>query len=103
MHCKGVDARVVFVTPYVKVLPYSFTLPQRCSNNVVEYQALLLGLEMVINLKGLQLQVFGDSKLVDNQFLGNYEVRKPELLPYYSYICSKDDGLAWRSDYSTCS
>jgi len=33
----------------------------------------------------LQLQVFGDSKLVINQILGSYEVKKPELVPYHKY------------------
>ncbi|XP_060182301.1 uncharacterized protein LOC132611965 [Lycium barbarum] len=60
-------AGVVFVTPQGEVLPYFFTLTQRCSNNVAEYQAIILGLEMAIDMK---------------QF---YEVKKPELLPYHGY------------------
>ncbi|XP_060194995.1 uncharacterized protein LOC132624194 [Lycium barbarum] len=32
-----------------------------------------------------ELQIFGDSKLVINQVLGSYEVKKPELLPYRNY------------------
>ncbi|XP_060200376.1 uncharacterized protein LOC132628627 [Lycium barbarum] len=81
----GAGAGVVFVTPQGEVLPYSFTLTQHCSKNVAEYQALILGLEMAIDMKQLQLQVFGDSQLVINQLLGSYEVKKPELLPYHGY------------------
>ncbi|XP_060186424.1 uncharacterized protein LOC132615840 [Lycium barbarum] len=81
----GAGAGVVFVTPQGEVLPYSFTLTQRCSNNVAEYQALILGLEMAVDMKQLQLQVFGDSQLVINQLLGSYEVKKPELLPFHGY------------------
>ncbi|XP_060212162.1 uncharacterized protein LOC132639757 [Lycium barbarum] len=81
----GAGAGVVFVTPREEVLPYSFTLTQRCSNNVAEYQALILGLEMAVDIKQLQLQVFGDSQLVINQLLGSYEVKKLELLPYHGY------------------
>ncbi|KAL0302266.1 UNVERIFIED_CONTAM: hypothetical protein Sangu_3109500, partial [Sesamum angustifolium] len=40
-HKEEVGAEVVFVTPE-GVLPYSFTLTQNCSNNVAEYQALIL-------------------------------------------------------------
>ncbi|XP_059310872.1 uncharacterized protein LOC132062290 [Lycium ferocissimum] len=47
----GAGAGVVFVTPQGEVLPYSFTLTQRCSNNVAEYQALILGLEMAVDMK----------------------------------------------------
>ncbi|XP_070034862.1 uncharacterized protein [Nicotiana tomentosiformis] len=40
---------------------------------------------MAVEMKRLQLQVFGDSQLVINQLLGSYEVKKPELLPYHDY------------------
>lgn len=33
-----------------------------------------------------QLKVFGDSKLVVNQILLLYEVKKLELLPYVNYV-----------------
>ncbi|XP_019252812.1 PREDICTED: uncharacterized protein LOC109231618 [Nicotiana attenuata] len=75
-HCEGAGAGIVFITSQGEVFPYSFTLTQRCSNNVAEYQALILGLEMAVDIKQLQLQVFGDSKLVINQILGSYEVKK---------------------------
>ncbi|XP_070003226.1 uncharacterized protein [Nicotiana sylvestris] len=76
---------VVFVTFQGEVLPYSFTMTQLCSNNVVEYQAFILGLEMAMDMKKLQFQVFGDSQLVVNQLLGSYEVKKAELRPYHDY------------------
>ncbi|XP_070026315.1 uncharacterized protein [Nicotiana sylvestris] len=63
-HRGGAGASVVFVTSQGEVFPYSFTLTQLYSNNVVEYQALILGLEMAIDIKQLQLQIFGDSQLV---------------------------------------
>ncbi|XP_070046826.1 uncharacterized protein [Nicotiana tomentosiformis] len=40
---------------------------------------------MTVDMKQLQLQVFGDSKLVINHLLGGYEVKKPELVPYYKF------------------
>nr|XP_027099019.1 uncharacterized protein LOC113718303 [Coffea arabica] len=36
-------------------------------------------------MKQLHLRVYGDSKLVVNQLLGVYDVKKPELIPYYKY------------------
>ncbi|XP_019226104.1 PREDICTED: uncharacterized protein LOC109207613 [Nicotiana attenuata] len=84
-HREGAGVGIVFITSQGEVLPYSFTLKQRCSNNVIEYQALILGLEMAVDIKQLQLQVFGDSKLVINQILGSYEVKKPELVPHHKY------------------
>ncbi|XP_059277852.1 uncharacterized protein LOC132032053 [Lycium ferocissimum] len=84
-HREGAGAGVIFVTSQEEVLPYSFTLTQCCSNNVAEYQALILGLEMAVDMKHLQLQVFGDSELAINQLLGTYEVKKPKLRPYHDY------------------
>ncbi|KAL0463428.1 UNVERIFIED_CONTAM: hypothetical protein Slati_0230400 [Sesamum latifolium] len=84
-HKEGAGAGVIFITSDGEVLPYSFTLTQNCSNNAAEYQALILGLEMAVDIKQLHLKVFGDSKLVINQLLGLYEVKKPELFSYFSY------------------
>ncbi|XP_070041178.1 uncharacterized protein [Nicotiana tomentosiformis] len=84
-HREGASVGVVFVTSQGEVLPYSFTLTQHCSNNVAEYQALILALEIAVEMKRFQLQVFGDSQLVINQLLGSYEVKKPELRPYHDY------------------
>ncbi|KAK4394168.1 Retrovirus-related Pol polyprotein from transposon.6 [Sesamum angolense] len=74
---EGVGAGVVFVTLEAKVQPFSFTSTQNCSNNVAEYQALILGLEIAVDAKQLSLKVYGDSQLVVNQLLGLYEVKKP--------------------------
>ncbi|XP_057803303.1 uncharacterized protein LOC131018607 [Salvia miltiorrhiza] len=84
-HREGVGAGIVFVSPERQVLPYSFTLTENCSNNVAEYQALILGLEMTLDMQRSHLKVYGDSKLAVNQILGLYEVKKPELLPYVKY------------------
>ncbi|KAK4385646.1 hypothetical protein Sango_2688600 [Sesamum angolense] len=61
-HKEGAGAGVVFVTSEGEVLPYSFTLTQSCSNNVAEYQALILGLEITVDAKQLPLKVYGDSQ-----------------------------------------
>ncbi|XP_070005963.1 uncharacterized protein [Nicotiana sylvestris] len=97
VHRGKAGAGVVFVTSQGKVFPYSFTLTQLCSNNVAEYQSLILGLEMAVDMKQLQLQVFGDSQLVVNQLLGSYEIKKPELRPYHDYAKKL---MAWLSDVS---
>ncbi|KAL0363835.1 UNVERIFIED_CONTAM: hypothetical protein Sangu_0481100 [Sesamum angustifolium] len=50
-HKEGASTGVVFVTSKGEVLHYSFTLTQNCSNNIAEYQALILGLEIAVNVK----------------------------------------------------
>ena len=76
---------VVFVSPQRQILLYSFTLSEFCSNNVAEYQALIIGLQMAIEMGISQLEIFGDSKLVINQILEQYDVKKNDLIPYCKY------------------
>ncbi|KAM2415787.1 hypothetical protein ACFX1X_002106 [Malus domestica] len=79
----GAGAGVVFMSPQRQVLPYSFQLSELCSNNVAEYQALIIGLQMAINMEIAALEIYGDSKLIINQLLTEYEVRKDDLVPYF--------------------
>ena len=67
------------------ILPYSFILSERCSNNVAEYQALIIGLQMVIEMKITSLEICGGFKLVINQLLALYEVKSDDLVPYFQY------------------
>ncbi|XP_070050133.1 uncharacterized protein [Nicotiana tomentosiformis] len=60
-HREGASACVVFVNSQGEVLTYSFTLTLHCSNNIAEYQALILGLEIAVDMRQLQLHIFGDS------------------------------------------
>ena len=76
---------VVFVSPQRQILPYSFVLSERCFNNIAEYKALIIELQMVIEMKITNLEICGDSKLVINQLLALYEVKSDELVPYFQY------------------
>jgi len=89
----GASAGVVFVSPKKHILPYSFVLTQLCSNNVAEYQALNLGLQMAIEMSIKDLNIYGDSQLVINQLLEEYEVKKEDLIPYYKHALRLLDRL----------
>ncbi|XP_074300732.1 uncharacterized protein LOC141632042 [Silene latifolia] len=79
----GAGAGVVFVTPQNHLIPYAFTLTQLCTNNMAEYQALILGLQMAIEIGVRGMDIYRDSELVVNQVLGEYEVKKEDLIPYH--------------------
>uniref|UniRef100_A0A7N2L0M9 RNA-directed DNA polymerase n=1 Tax=Quercus lobata TaxID=97700 RepID=A0A7N2L0M9_QUELO len=82
---EGAGAGVVFVSPQRQILLYSFSLSELCSNNVAEYQALIIGLQMAIEMGIAQLEIFGDSKLIINQILEQYDVKKEDLIPFCKY------------------
>ena len=82
---EGEGAGVVFVSLQRQILLYSFLLSELCSNNIAEYQALIIDLQMAIEMGISQLEIFGDSKLVINQILEQYDVKKEDLVPYCKY------------------
>ncbi|XP_070056190.1 uncharacterized protein [Nicotiana tomentosiformis] len=88
----GEGEGVVLISPERQVMPFSFLLGETCSNNAAKYQALIIGLEMALDMKILQLD--GDSKLIINQPLGSYEVKKEDILLYHQYA----SGLLERFD-----
>jgi len=65
------------------ILPHSFVLVNLCSNDVAEYQALILGLQTEIVMEIKDLDVYGDSQLVINQLLEEFEVKKDDLVPHH--------------------
>lgn len=53
------------------------------TNNVAEYQALLLGLEEAWKLEVKKLRIFADSELMVKQLTGRYRVKSPHLIPLW--------------------
>ncbi|XP_026419607.1 uncharacterized protein LOC113315557 [Papaver somniferum] len=75
-------AGVVFEAPQGDLLSYSFKLDFPCSNNVAEYEALILGLRLARELNLGSIEVKGKSRLVMNQVNGDFHVKEPHLAPY---------------------
>ena len=53
------------------------------TNNVAEYRALLLGLELARELGAASVEVINDSELVARQIEGRYKVKHPGLKPLH--------------------
>ncbi|XXG62700.1 hypothetical protein AAC387_Pa05g1015 [Persea americana] len=75
---------ILFVSPDKYMTPHAFLLLEPCSNIAAEYQALMIGLELALESSITMLEAFGDSQLIVNQMNQKYEIRKPDLLPYYN-------------------
>ena len=61
---------VVFISPKNHVLSRAFSLMEPCSNNIAEYNALLIGLQLAQQMGIRYLETYGDSKLIINQVKG---------------------------------
>ncbi|KAH0639459.1 hypothetical protein KY290_036728 [Solanum tuberosum] len=81
----GAGAGVVLISLERIILPFSFVLGETCSNNAAEYQALIVGLEMALDMRIPQLDIYSDSQLIINQLLGSCKVKKEDILSYHQY------------------
>jgi len=64
----------VLISPHNFVIPCAFLLTKPCSNNISEYNALLIGMQLAEEIGVKNLKTYGDSKLIVNQVHGEYEV-----------------------------
>ena len=68
----GAGAGVYIISPIRDFKALSYKLTFECTNNVAEYEALLLGLHALKDLGAQRIKVFGDAELVINQVNDNY-------------------------------
>jgi ribonuclease HI len=68
---KGQGARCVIISPSSVYIDLSIRLEFACTNNQVEYESLLHGLEYLRDLGVRDIDVFGDSNLIMQQIRGD--------------------------------
>ena len=69
----GLGAGIVLTSPKKNQLRYVLQIHFRASNNVAEYEALVHGLKVAKEVGVRRIQCFGDSDLVVQQVLGNWD------------------------------
>jgi ribonuclease HI len=79
----GAGAGLLFISPLGKHLCYVLRLHFPGSNNVAEYEALVNGLRIAIELGVYRLDARGDSQLVIDQVMKNSHCRDPKMEAYY--------------------
>jgi ribonuclease HI len=78
----GASAGLLFISPLGKHLCYVLRLHFPASNNVAEYEALVNGLCIAIELGVRRLDARGDSQLVIDQVMKNSHCRDPKMEAY---------------------
>jgi ribonuclease HI len=68
---KGQGTGCVVVSPSGEYIDLSIRLEFRCTNNQVEYESLLHGLEFLRDLGARDVNMFGDSNLIVQQIRGD--------------------------------
>ena len=62
----------------------SLNLAFECTNNQVKYETLVIGLEILLELRARDVRVIGDSQLVLQKLTGEYKCNNLLLTPYFT-------------------
>ncbi|XP_034695730.1 uncharacterized protein LOC117921893 [Vitis riparia] len=88
---------ILLISPQGDHIPRSVRLAfsdhHRLTNNIVEYEACITGLETALDLVIRQLEIHGDSNLVIQQTQGIWRTRDEKLKPYHAYLDLLIDGF----------
>jgi ribonuclease HI len=87
----GAGAGLLFISPLGKHLRYVLRLHFPASNNVAEYEALVNGLRIAIELRVRCLDARGDSQLVIDQVMKNFHCRDPKMEAYCDEVRHLED------------
>jgi ribonuclease HI len=87
----GVGAGLLFISPLGKHLRYVLRLHFPASNNVAEYEALVNGLRIAIELGVRRLDARGDSQLVIDQVMKNSHCCDPKMEAYCDEVRRLED------------
>jgi ribonuclease HI len=72
----------------------------KATNNVAEYQALLLGIERAAGLGASELELIGDSELIVRQVRGEYKVKDEKLRGLHAQVRRALEGFdRWSIDH----
>ena len=79
---KGAGVGLVFISPLKVRMGYMVWLHFPSSNNVVEYEALINGLRIAIELGIRRLDIWGDSQLIVNQVMKESSCHDARMVAY---------------------
>jgi ribonuclease HI len=79
---EGAGVGIIFVSPTQETISLSYKLEFEATNNVVEYEALTLGLRAAKDMGIKEIAVFGDAELIIQQIKNIYQAKHPRLRSY---------------------
>ena len=83
-HVGGIG--VVMQSPEGDKLKHKIRLQYQATNNEIEYEALLKGLELTKSVEAKSILVLGDSQLIMGQINGTYEAKEGWIKKYLEKV-----------------
>ncbi|XP_062003261.1 uncharacterized protein LOC133720801 [Rosa rugosa] len=84
-------AGIALENPAGEHFSYSFQMEYQCTNNQAEYEALIIGMEILLEMGVRDVQILGDSLLVINQVCGKYRCGSFALIHYLNRVLELAD------------
>jgi ribonuclease HI len=83
---EGLGAGVVLTSPKGDKLQYMLQIHFRVSNNVAEYEALVIGLKLAKKIGFRRILCFRDSDLVVHEVSGEWDAKDSNMASYRFYV-----------------
>ncbi|KAL5743307.1 hypothetical protein ACOSQ2_026423 [Xanthoceras sorbifolium] len=82
----GSRAGIVIQAPNGTVTQLALRFELRATNNIAEYEALIQGLRVTLELRIESLLVYNDSQLIVNQVNNDYRAKDEMMMKYFSAV-----------------
>src|ERR1044072_8461750 len=82
-HKNGAGIGGVMISPSGIPAEFKYTIDGICTNNEAEYESLIIGLELLLELGARNFKIMGDSELVIKQVSKEYRCVKENLIMYF--------------------
>ena len=82
-HKNGTGVGILIISPENIPTEFKVRFDKLCSNNEAKYEALIAGLEILLELGAKHVEIKGDSELVFKQLTKEYKCVKEYLIIYF--------------------
>jgi ribonuclease HI len=86
VHVQAQEAELAFYSKEKVMYPHTAKIEFPCTNNEVEYGALIQGIILTLEMNIEHLIIIGDSELIINQFTQRYKIKKENLKLYFKRV-----------------
>ena len=83
---EGVGVGILIKPPIGEPKLLSYKLYFKCTNNMAEYEALILGLKALKDFQAQRINIQGDSDVIIKQVQGEYQTKNPRLRLYRNLV-----------------